>query len=78
MPPKVERRKKNAPLSFFATLAHQPTTSKIAALTFVPKLGHHDVFVVCSDEFPTPIQPIPVLIKTKRRKEHEQVPRSYS
>jgi len=36
-----EERKKNAPLSFFATLATPTnlTTSKIAALTFVPKLG---------------------------------------
>jgi hypothetical protein len=37
-----ERRKKNAPLSFFATRPRNQTnlTSKIAAaLTFVPKLG---------------------------------------
>jgi hypothetical protein len=42
-PKSGKKKKKNAPLSFFATLATNSTnlTSKIAALTFVPKLGHH-------------------------------------
>ena len=40
-PKSGKKKKKNAPLSFFATLATPTnlTTSKIAALTFVPKLG---------------------------------------